>query len=93
MAAGAQHILADAVIALSAVDLASQVVISLTEHKIKQRSDLYPVGRARLEVSIRGASTPATVHGPHMLSLAGHLQMQNLSLPSHVGLYPCHMRH
>ena len=36
---------------LRAVDLASQAVISLTEYKIKQRSDMYPVGRARLEVS------------------------------------------
>ena len=39
--------------AMRAVDLASQAVISFTEYKIKQRSDMYPVGRARLEVSRR----------------------------------------
>ena len=38
----------------SAVDLASQAVISFTEYKIKQRSDMYPVGRARLEVNHHG---------------------------------------
>ena len=32
-----------------AVDLASQLVISLSEHLMKQKSDSYPIGRARLE--------------------------------------------
>lgn len=32
-----------------AVDLASQVVISVSEHLMKQKSDHYPIGRARLE--------------------------------------------
>jgi len=36
-------------IAHSAVDLASQVVISISEHLMQQKSDHYPVGRSRLE--------------------------------------------
>ena len=32
-----------------AVDLASQVVISISEHLMQQKSDHYPVGRSRLE--------------------------------------------
>ena len=31
------------------MDLASQLVISLSEHLMKQKSDSYPIGRARLE--------------------------------------------
>ena len=48
------------------MDLASQAVISLTEYKIKQRSDMYPVGRARLEVSTGGlcAAMAALIFNP-----------------------------
>jgi len=46
-ATGSKAVLAS--LADSAVDLASQVVISISEHLMQQKSDHYPVGRSRLE--------------------------------------------
>ena len=62
------------------MDLASQAVISFTEYKIKQRSDMYPVGRARLEVSFRAF----TVVEPGLLASGTTVMMLMLHWPGGV---------
>ena len=57
--------------ALGAVDLASQVVISISEHLMKQKSDHYPIGRARLEAL--GVIGCACIMRSGLISIFSHI--------------------